>query len=56
MNERRGQVSGRGVVHEFCLITLNRPELNLKLAKVGYLCRSGHEAHSMWDVFSNARA
>ena len=26
------------------LITLNRPDLALQLAKVGYLCRYGHEA------------
>ena len=49
-------MSGRGVVQELCLITLNRPDLEFKLAKVGYLCRSGHEAHSLWDVFSTARA
>ena len=34
MNKRRGQVSGRGVVHEFCLITLNRPDLEFKLEKL----------------------
>ena len=38
-------MSGRGVVQELCLITLNRPDLEYKLAKVGYLCPSGHEAH-----------
>ena len=49
-------MSGRGVVQELCLITLDRPDLEFKFAKVGYLCRSGHEAHSLWDVFSTARA
>ena len=48
-------MSGRGVVQELCLITLNCPDLEFKLAKVGYLCPSGHEAHSLWDVISTAR-
>ena len=56
MNKRRGQVSEEGyMVPEFWLITLDRPDLVLDLAKVGYLCRSGHEAHSLWDVFLSAR-
>ena len=55
INKRRGQVSGRGVVQELCLITLNRPDLQIKLPKVGYLCPSGHDAHSLWDVISTAR-
>ena len=38
------------------LITLNRPELEFILVKVGYLCRSGHEEHCLWVVFSTARA
>ena len=46
---------GRGVVQELCLITLNRPDLEFKLAKVGYLGPLGHEAHSLWDVISTAR-
>ena len=41
MNKNRGQVS---------------PDLVLQLAKVEYLCRSGHEAHSLWDVFLSPRA
>ena len=49
-------MSGRGVVQELCLITLNRPDLEFKLAKVGYLCPSGHEAHSLCDVYLNACA
>ena len=56
MNKRRGQVSGRGVVQESCWITLNRPDLEFKLAQVLYLCRWCHDADSMWDVFSTARA
>ena len=48
-------MSGRGVVQELCLITLNRSDLEFKLAKVGYLCPSGHEAHFLWDVISTAR-
>ena len=48
-------MSGRGVVQELCLITLNRPDLELKLAMVGYLCPSGHGAYSLWDVISTAR-
>ena len=55
INKRRGRVSGRGVVQELCLITLNSPGLEFKLAKVGYLCPSGHEANSLWDVISFAR-
>ena len=47
-------MSGRGVVQELCLITLNRPDLEFKLAKVGYLCPSDHEAHSLWEVISTA--
>ena len=47
-------MTGRGVVQELCLITLNRPDLEFKLAKVGYLCRSHHGAHSLWDVISTA--
>ena len=58
MNKTRGQVSGRGMVQEFglILITLNRPDLGSLLAKVGYLFRVGQVAHSLWDVFSTARA
>ena len=48
-------MSGRGVVQELCLITLNRPDLEFKLANGGYLCPSGHEAHSLWDVILTAR-
>ena len=48
-------MSGRGVVQELCLITLNCPDLEFKLAKVGYLCPSHHGAHSLWDVISIAR-
>ena len=48
-------MSGRGVVQELCLITLNRPDLEFKLAQVEYLCPSGHEAHSLWDLTSTAR-
>ena len=56
INKGNGQVSGRRVVQGFCFIALNRLGLEFKLAKVGYLCHSGHEAHSLWDVFSTARA
>ena len=58
MNKRRGQVGGRGVVQEcgLILIILNRPDLANCLEKVGYLCRSGHQGHSLWDAFSTARA
>ena len=38
-----------------CLITLNRPDLEFKLAMVAYFCPSGDEAHSLWDVISTAR-
>ena len=55
MNKKRGQASGRGVVQEFSMIALSPPDLEYKLAKVGYLCRFGHEAHSLWDVISTAR-
>ena len=56
IKKRRGQVSGRsGVVQELCLITLNRPNLEFKLAKVESLCPSGHEVHSLWDLTSTAR-
>ena len=48
-------MSGRGVVQELCLITLNRPDLEFKLAMVGYLCPSCHEAHSLWDLTLTAR-
>ena len=48
-------MSGRGVVQELCLITLNRLDLEFKLAMVGYLCPSGLEAHSLWDVISTSR-
>ena len=48
-------MSGRGVVQELCLITLNHPALEDKLAKGGYLCPSGHEAYSLWDAISTAR-
>ena len=48
-------MSGRGVVQELCLITLNLPDPEFKLEKVGYLCPTGHEAHSLWDVISTAR-
>ena len=46
-------MNGRGVVQEFGLIsiTLNRPDLEFNLGKVGYLFRYGLEAHSLWDVF-----
>ena len=47
-------MSGRGVVQELCLITLNHPDLEFKLAKGGYLCSSGHEAYSLWDIISTA--
>ena len=48
-------MSGRGLVQELCLITLNHPDLEFKLAKGGYLCPSGHEAYSLWDIISTAR-
>ena len=48
-------MSGRGVVQELCLITLNRPDLEFKLAMVGYLCPSCHETQSLWDLISTAR-
>ena len=48
-------MSGRGVVQELCFITLNRPDLEVKLAKVGYLCPSHHGAYSLWDVILTAR-
>ena len=38
------------------MITLNRPDLGERKAKIGYLSRSGHEAHSLWDVVSTACA
>ena len=56
MNKTRGQVSGRGMVEEFGLITLNRPDLGRSLARVGYLFRFSQVAHSLWDVFSTAHA
>ena len=43
-------MSGRGVVQELCLITVNRRDLEFKLAKGGYLCPSGNEGHSLWDL------
>ena len=55
MNKIRGQVSGRGMVQEvgLILIILNRPDLGSLFAKVGYLRRSNHVAHSLWDVLLN---
>ena len=49
-------MSGSGVVQELCLITLNRPDLEFKMAKVGFLCPSCHVWHSLWDVYSNGCA
>ena len=49
-------MSGRGVVQELCLRTLNRPDLEFKMAKVGFLCPSCLEAHSLCDVYANACA
>lgn len=38
-------MSGRGVIQEFGLITLNRPDLVVVYVKGAYLYRSDHEAH-----------
>ena len=48
-------MSGRGVIQELCLITLTRPDVEYKVAKVGYLSPTDHKAHSLWDVISTAR-
>ena len=54
--KRSSEWKREGSIQEVCLITLNRPDLEFKLANVGYLCCSGYEGHSMWDVFSTGLA